>query len=77
MLHALVASLFEEVTHLPKNTPIDDAEGEVMNGISMLGPLFYRSEKVALTGLSASGALVFEGLLESVEDPDELTWSGI
>ena len=77
MLHALVASLFEEVTHLPKNTPIDDAEGEVMNGISMLGPLFYRSEKVALTGLSASGALVFEGLLESVENPDELTWSGI
>ena len=77
MLHALVASLFEEVAQLPKVASFGDVEGEVLNGISMLGPLFCRNEEVVFAHVEPSGALVFEGLDESVDDPDELMWSGV
>ena len=76
-LHAMVASLFQQVDHLPQGAASVDVEKEVLHGVSLLGPLFYRNEKVLIKCVHPSGSLSLEGWDEPVDEPDELTWSGV
>ena len=76
-LHAMVASLFQQVDHLPQAAASVHVEKEVLHGISLLGPLFYRSQKVLIETVHPSGSLCLEGWNEPVDEPDDLTWSGV
>ena len=76
-LHAMVASLFQQVDHLPQAAPSVHVEKEVLHGISLLGPLFYRNQKVLIETVHPSGSLCLEGWDEPVDEPDDLTWSGV
>ena len=75
-LHAMVASLFQQVDLLPQTATVP-VEQEVLHGVSLLGPLFYRNQKVFIESVHPSGSLTLEGWDEPVDEPDELTWSGV
>ena len=77
MLHAMMASLFQEVPQLPKPSPSLGVEREVINGVSLLGPIFYRKKEATVIGLSPSGALVLANADEPVDEPDDVVWSGL
>ena len=75
-LHAMVASLFQQVDHLPQAANVR-VEQEVLHGVSLLGPVFYRNNKVLIETVHPSGSLSLRGWGEPVDEPDELTWSGV
>lgn len=75
-LHAMVASLFQQVDHLPQAASVH-VEQEVLHGVSLLGPLFYRNNEVLIERVHSSGSLSLKGWDEPVDEPDELTWLGV
>ena len=77
IVHAMVASLFQQIEHLPKVTPSDHVQKEVMHGISLLGPLVYRNQKVLVETVHPSGSLSLEGRDEPVDEPDDVRWLGV
>ena len=76
-LHAMVASLFQQVDRLPKAVPSVLVEAEVLHGISLLGPLFYRSQEVVVETVHPNGSISLVGWDEPVDEPDDLTWLGV
>lgn len=77
MLHALVASRFEE-HGLPVQAEHDrtSVEEELLKGIQFLGSLFYRGQEINVAGVNTDGALVTsEG--DVVDEPEDLHWSNI
>lgn len=81
-LHAMVASLFDPTVNAclgEHRFYLDDLNREVRQAESNLGPLFYRNEKVAYSGMDEEGQLLVtvreNNLL--VDDPDALVWSSI
>ena len=77
MLHALVASRFEE-RGLPLQLDLDRAnvKAELLNGINRLGKLFYRGQEINVIGVDTNGSLVTsEG--DVVDEPEDLHWSNI
>ena len=77
MLHALVASRFEE-RGLPLQLDLDRAKvkAELLNGINRLGKLFYRGQEINVIGVDTNGSLVTsEG--DVVDEPEDLRWSNI
>lgn len=77
VLHAMVASLFQQVAHLPQTMSSGDVEAEVLNGVSLLGPLIYRNKSALVQGVESSGSLMIEGVDEPVDEPDDVTWLGL
>ena len=75
VLHALVASLFQQVPQLPQTVNTDRVEQEVLSGVNILGPLIYRNSKAALLGLTSSGSLRLDGVDDAVDEPDDVVWS--
>ena len=77
-VHALVASLFESVKGLGGDSErAPHIEPAVLEGVHRLGPLFYRNQKVDVKGLSETGGLLVEGLVDSLEGPEDVGWSSI
>jgi len=77
-VHALVASLFESVRGLgldSERAPF--IEPAVLEGIHRLGPVFYSDRQVDVNGLSETGGLLVEGLVDPVESPEGVDWSSI
>ena len=77
-VHGMVASLFEDVAGVPLQT----ADGErieqaVLEGIRVLGPLFYSGKEATVTGLSEAGGLITPEGNEPIVDPDDVAWSGV
>jgi biotin-(acetyl-CoA carboxylase) ligase/methylase of polypeptide subunit release factors len=75
LLHAMVASLFQQVSGLPQNARVDQVEQEVLNGISHLGPLFYKGSEAVVLGVTSLGSLRLEGHEEAVDEPEDVSWS--
>ncbi|MEL0267164.1 MAG: hypothetical protein VW945_06685, partial [Candidatus Poseidoniales archaeon] len=75
-VHALVSSLFEVVTGLgPMVDGHTRIEAAVLNGSKAFKELFYRGERVSISGVDPSGKLVLSGRTEGIDDPEDLTWS--
>ncbi|MGB0594116.1 MAG: methyltransferase [Poseidonia sp.] len=75
-VHALVSSLFEVVTGLgPMVDGHTRIEAAVLNGSKAFKELFYRGERVSVSGVDPSGKLVLSGRTEGIDDPEDLTWS--
>ena len=75
VLHAMVASLFQQVPQLPQKVNTDLVEQEVLNGASLLGPLVYRNKTAVILGLTSTGSLRLDGIDDAVDEPDEVVWS--
>lgn len=75
-LHALVASLFEEV---PGLRPMKDGhariEAAVLHGANKFNRLLYRGETTFVEGVETTGKLVLSGRPDGIDDPDDLEWS--
>lgn len=77
-VHALVASLFESVEGFGVDTgSASHIEAAVLEGIHRLGPMLYRNRKVRVKGLSETGGLLVEGLVDPVDGPEDVRWSSI
>lgn len=75
-LHAMVASLFENVPGLgPSVTPFSRLEAAVLLGAKQFSSVFYRGQIRSITGLSDEGALLMEGVEQAVDNPEEIDWS--
>lgn len=76
VLHALVASQFEDVRGLPS---MDDGhariEAAVLQGVKQFKHLFYRGEITTVEGVDSTGKILLSGLEEVVDEPEDLEWS--
>ena len=77
-VHGMVASLFEVVAGVPLQTADGERiEESVLEGIRVLGPLFYSGKETTVTGLSEAGGLMTSEGNEPIVDPEDVAWSGV
>ena len=77
MLHALVASRFEQHGLLSlKEVDHTSVEAEVLDGIYDLRPIFYRGEEIKVEHVDSNGALVTSDS-HVIDEPEDIRWSNI
>ena len=76
MVHAMVASLFEDVPGLGSPmVSILRLGAAVVDGANQFSNLFYRGNKSAILGLTEQGAVLVDGVDHPVDDPEAIEWS--
>ena len=77
-VHGMVASLFEVVAGVPPQAEEGERIGDaVLEGIRVLGPVFYSGKEATVTGLSEAGGWITSEGNEPIVDPEDLAWSGV
>ena len=82
-IHAIVASKFEffQQPLIPFSSPQYGAvDSAIVSGSKHLGPLFYRGNKVEVTGVGKDGSLIVldaMGASIHVDEPEDIEWSNI
>ncbi len=80
MVHAAVASLFEDVhPSFPHGREVwrHHVEQAVLEGVNSLGPLTYRNQPCEVEGLGAGGELKFSTPKGTTDEPNDVAWSKI
>ena len=76
LLHAMVASLFEDVPGLASAmVSLPRLEASVLEGASQFTRLVYRGDETTILGLTESGAVLMDGVDQAVDDPEDIEWS--
>ena len=76
MVHAMVASLFEDVPGLGSPmVSILRLGAAVVDGANQFSNLFYRGKKTVILGLTEQGAVLVDGVDHPVDDPEAIEWS--
>ena len=76
LLHAMVASLFEDVAGLASAmVSLPRLEAAVLEGANQFNHLFYRGEETTILGLTERGAVLMDGVDQAVDDPEAIEWS--
>ena len=76
LLHAMVASLFEDVPGLASAmVSLPRLEASVLEGASQFSRLVYRGDETTILGLTESGAVLMDGVDQAVDDPEDIEWS--
>ena len=76
LLHAMVASLFEDVPGLASAmVSLPRLEAAVLEGANQFSRLFYRGEETIILGLTERGAVLMDGVDQAVDNPEEIEWS--
>ena len=76
MVHAMVASLFEDVAGLASAmVSLPRLEASVIEGASQFSRLVYRGRETTILGLTERGAVLLDGVGQAVDDPEDIEWS--
>ena len=76
LLHAMVASLFEDVPGLASAmVSLPRLEAAVIEGAGQFSRMFYRGDETTILGLTATGAVLVDGVDRAVDDPEDIEWS--
>ena len=76
LLHAMVASLFEDVPGLSlAMVSLPRLEASVLEGASQFSRLVYRGNETTILGLTENGAVVMDGVDQAVDNPEDIEWS--